>query len=1708
MKKASFPYTITETLYEGDRTSLFRAVRSADGLPVVLKVVDPRRGRPRDIERLKHEYTIGKILDRRTSVTPLALETYEGLPALVMEDFGESLDHFLGAPMPPERFLDLAVHIAEAVAELHRRDIIHKDLKPQNILVHAATGQVKLADFGLASRLPREHKASESPSLIEGSLPYLSPEQTGRMNRAIDSRADLYALGVTFYEMLTGRLPFEALDPLEWVHCHVARAPQPPSALVPELPEVLSAIVVKLLAKMAEDRYQTAGGLKHDLERCLAEWRARGRLEPFPLAEHDVSDRLQIPQKLYGREDEVAALLRAFERVVATGSPEIVLVSGYSGIGKSALVHELHKPIVRERGFFVSGKSDQYKRDIPYSTIVQAFRALVHQILAESEVRIASFRQQLLAALGINGQLLVEVIPQVELVIGRQPAVVDLPPTEAQNRFRVVFRHFIGVFARKEHPLALFLDDLQWADSASLGLLHDLMTHPETRHLLVIGAYRDNEVTASHPLILTLEQVRKEGARVSDIVLGPLSREHLATLLCDMLHCRRADVAPLSDLVHDKTAGNPFFAIQLLTALHEGRLLEFDGRAGAFRWDVAEIREKGFTDSVVDLMIEKLVRLPGSTQEALKQLACLGNTAEVAILTIAYGRSEEVLHADLWEAVLAGFVLHQDGTYRFFHDRIHEAAYSLIPEEVRAEVHLRIGRRLLSQLSEEAIAERVFDVANQLNRGALLITDPREKETLCRLDFLAGTKAKAAIAYASARSYLAQAAALLPPDAWSTRYEDTFTLYLQLAECEYLVGDFQRANALFGLTLENARSRLDRAKVYRLRLRFYQIAGRYGDAVAVALEAVRLFGVTVPESDEEIQAAAEAEIRQIPSNLRGRRITDLVDAPVATDTDARTIIGLLAESMPHAYLARPKLYPLIVVKALNLSLRYGNVEESSYIYSCYAIMLVSIGDIPRALQFSEISLRLNEKRSNTIWKGKVLANHGTLINFWGRHFATSLPILEQSFLACLDVGDFIFAGYAAFASVWLRLENGDPLDHVIEVAVKHAVFARKSHNDVAYNVIRIAEQFAACLKGATRAPTSFDDGTFGEAECVAALEKAGFSVGVASYHVMKQIAAFIHEQYAEALECAARAAQMPHEMMATTNEGAHHFYLALTLAALYPRAPAETQREFARTLEEELQRHKLWASSCPENFLNRHALVSAEVARVEGRVLDAERLYEQAICSARENGFVHNEALAYELASRFYRARGFDLFADTYLREARSCYARWGADRKVDQIDHRHPRLLQPRSLGAIATSTIRSEQLDLLSVTKASQTISGEIVLDKLLRTLLEVVLEQGGAQRGCLLLPRDRALFIEGEAAIEGGAMATRILESRPLSSCSAVPASIVNYVMRTKERVILDDAALASKYASDPYIARVRPRSLLCLPILRQGEVVGLLYLENDLAAGAFTDARLGALELLASQAALAIDNARLYRDAQEAIRLRDDFISVASHELNTPLTSLMLSLQSLLKIPAERRLEPATMDSFFQLMVRQGNRLTRLISELLDVSRIQADLLLLQLEDGVDLVEVVEDVVSRLRPDLERAACSLAVRGHAHVLGRWDRSRLEQVVTNLLSNAIKFGPRNPIEITIGEEAGLARVAITDHGRGIEPSQQQQLFGRFARGVSAEHYGGLGLGLYISRCIVAAHGGSIQVESQPGVGATFTVDIPRVPPAPAPAPAEKRG
>ncbi|QSQ27659.1 AAA family ATPase [Pyxidicoccus parkwayensis] len=1875
-------YALGDRLHAGHWATVHHAVRASDGRAILLKVLEPEHSRPEDLERLRKEYEVGRALAGLAVVEPLALSTFEGRPALELDDFpGAPLEKLVGTPMPVGAFLRLAVRLAGIVADIHERSVIHKELKPGNILFDPGSGELKVWNFSIAMRSPRAQPPPRAARLVEGALPYMSPEQTGWMNRSVDSRSDLYALGVTFYELLTGRLPFDARDPLEWVHCHVARTPPAPSTLVPHLAGVLSDIVLKLLAKLAEERYQTARGLQHDLERCLSDWQEKGRLVPFALGTHDVSDRLELPQQLYGREAELTELLRAFRRVVEQGAPELVLVSGYSGIGKSSLVRELHRPIVQERGFFISGKFDQYRRDVPYSTFAQAFAELVDQILTESEASVAAWRELLRQALGASAQLIIDIIPHVELILGPQPALPLLPPLEAQNRFHWVFRQFISVFARKEHPLALFLDDLQWLDSGSLKLLEELVLHPQTGYLLLLGAYRDNEVGPSHPLALTLDNIRKSDVLVHELVLAPLTVEHLGRFLADALRCPPGSAETLARLVHEKTAGNPFFAIQFLTTLHEEGLLEFDRGASRWRWDVAKIRAKGFTDNVVDLMVRKLKRLPPATQEVLKLAACAGNSTNLHTLAVISNQSGEQAASALSDAVREGLVLQQGDVYTFLHDRVQQGAYVLIEDERKKGVHLRIGRLLLASLDARSIEERVFEVVGQLNHGLALITDPAERDELARLNFLAGRKAKASIAYASARSFLAVAASLLPEDALESRYDFAFPLFLERAECEYLGGAFEQAESLFDLLLARAKSDFDQATVYELRLKLCHVAGRYDEAVAMGSKALQLFGVDIPEDDAVLGEATRAEAEAIQGNLRGRRIADLAQAAEATDPRVRAVIGLLSNVAPAAYIgSRPQVFPLIILKLVNHSLRFGHTRESCMGYSCYGLLLVSLyGDPRAAYEFSEMSLRLNQELGDISRRGTVMHLHGDHINFWSHHISTGFPILERGFLACLDGGDLVFANAIAFQIVWQAIERGDAIDDVIRFSRSYAAFARDSRNEPIHQTIRLEQQFLACLKGQTRGSTSFEDEAFQEAPCLAKIAEASFGCGIVFFHVMKLITAYLAGDDAEALQHADAAKKTLSAVMAMPMEATFYYFHALLLARIHPRRTDAEQRENMRTLEGYSQKLALWARSCPENFLTKHALVAAELARITGDELQAERRYEEAIRAARANGFVHWEAVANEVAAAFYRERRFETVTAAYLREARDCYVRWGAEAKVRQLARRHAHLREPAPLGPAAVFAARPEQFDLLSVVKASQTISGEMVRAQLLRTLLQVVLEQGGARRALLVLSREGELEVAAESAVgEEGAPGT-LFSPASQALAARAPASILQYAQRTREHVLLADAAAdAERFSGDPYFARARPRSVLCLPIRRQAELVAFLYLENDLVPGSFTPERLLALELLAAQAAislenalllerehagrveaetagrralllgeatalisstldyegvfeavtrlcarsfadwafidlneggtvvrlagahrdpqkepllrelserypasmgtatpvasvlqggalvhlpalsdeqirayardehhaalvhqlgtrsvlivplvardaplgavtfvaatphwfgtadvalavelgrraaLAIDNARLLAETQRALRLREEFLTVASHELRTPITSLRLSVEGLLRAAESgRAVSMESLNRSLHRVMSKTDRLEQLTGEILDVTRIEQGRLELERSE-VELDALVRTVLERLKPELTAAGCTVSFTCAEAVVGQWDAARLAQVVTHLLHNALKFGSGKPIEVVVSQEEGSARLVVRDHGMGIAPAQQGRIFERFERGVS-KNYGGMGLGLYLSRRIAESHGGSIQVQSVPGAGATFTVTLP---------------
>jgi len=1420
---------------------------------------------PSTLNRLSHEYGLRDELDGAWAVKPLELVRDGTRVMLVLDDAGgEPLQRLLGTPMEVGHFLRLAISIAIALGRLHRRGLVHKDIKPANILVNDATGEVRLTGFGIASRLPRERQAPDPPEVIGGTLAYMAPEQTGRMNRSIDSRSDLYSLGVTFYQMLTGSLPFSASDPMEWVHCHIARHPAPPNERMTAIPQAVAAVVLKLLAKNAENRYQTAAGVESDLRHCLSAWESFGRVESFPLGTQDAPDRLLIPEKLYGREPEIESLIAAFDRVVSDGKTQVVLVSGYSGIGKSSVVNELHKVLVPPRGLFASGKFDQYKRDIPYATLAQAFQSLVRQLFSKNDDEIGRWRRALLDAVGTNGQLMVNLIPELALIIGEQPSVPELPPQEGQNRFQRVFRRFVGVFARPEHPLALFLDDLQWLDNATLEMLEHLATHSEVTHLLLVGAYRDNEVGPTHPLRRILEAIRSVGGRVRETVLAPLTREAVEQMVADSLHCAQESTRPLALLIYEKTEGNPFFAIQFFMELSEEGLLRFDRGVAAWTWDVSRIQAKGFSENVVDLMAVKIGRLPMATRRALGQLACLGNIAQIANMALVHGGSEDRIHAALREAVLAGLILRVDAAYKFLHDRIHEAAYGLIPESERAAAHLRIGRALVTGTAPDALEDAMFDIVNHLNRGSALIEAQDERERVIAFNLIAGKRARSSTAYASARNYLVQATSLLSSDAWARRFQETFELYLLLSECEYLVGNFEAADTLFEMLLNRAPSELLRVKVHCLRIKLYQVAGRYDQGLAVALNALHAFGVAFPGGEQDIKAAIELQLHHLPANLAGRAIGDLVETPVAADPVKRAIIDLLVDAIPCAYIAQPPLFPLVTLEAVNRSIRDGNTDQSSYAYGVFALALVShVGDISSACQFSEMSLRLNERLNNPRLRGTLLHLHGDHVNFWRRHFATGLPILDEAFAACLEVGDLVYAGFLAFQTVWHLIEKGDVLADVLSSSTRYAAFAQQSRNDAVYQTIRLEQRFIASLQGRTKDPVTFDDDTLDEAACVAGITKAAFGCGIVFYHIMKQILGFLYGQYAKALASAEQAEPVLGAAMAMPIEATYHFFHALTLTALYPTEPAVDQERYRRLLDEKASKLRIWAEHSPENYRNRHALVSAEIARIEGRDVDAMRFYEQAIRSARENGFLHNEAIASELAGRFYLAVGLETNGYAHFRNARACFALWGADGKVRQLESLYPRLAAAEGPPRAETMDAAIERLDVTAVVKASQAVSGEIELAKLIERLMTVALENAGADRGLLVLPRKNDYLVEAVAEVDGG----EIMLRQEAHSDRAAPESLIRYVIRTHESVILDDATRPNPFAADEYIIRRQPRSVFCLPLVRQTAVAGVLYLENALTSHVFTPDRTALLSLLASQLAISLENTRLYSDLRE-------------------------------------------------------------------------------------------------------------------------------------------------------------------------------------------------------------------------------------------------
>ncbi|HLO51193.1 MAG TPA: AAA family ATPase, partial [Kamptonema sp.] len=1510
-------YQIIAIVYSGSRTLVYRAIRLSDRLPVVIKLLKNEYPSFSELVQFRNQYTIAKNLNSPLIVQTYNLEPYQNGYGLVMEDFGGiSLDEWTlkgKKSLPLKDFLEIAIALCNILDILYRDRIIHKDIKPSNILINPETKQVKLIDFSIASLLPRETQTLINPNVLEGTLAYISPEQTGRMNRGVDYRTDFYSLGITLYELLTGELPFQSSDPIELVHCHIAKAAPLVHEINPKIPFVISKIVKKLTAKNAEDRYQSALGLKFDLEKCLTQLQETGKIDSFEIGRRDLCDRFIIPDKLYGREAEVETLLQAFERVanppeslLAKGrnrGVEMMLVAGFSGIGKTAVVNEVHKPIVRQRGYFIKGKYDQFQRNIPFSAFVQAFRDLMGQLLTESDVQIQKWRNQILEAVGENGQVIIKVIPELARIIGQQPAVPELSGTAAQNRFNLLFQKFTQVFTTAEHPLVIFLDDLQWADSASLKLMQLLMA--DTGHLLLMGAYRDNEVNPTHPLMLALSEIQKTQAIINTITLAPLSQDQVNQLVADTLKCTESLAVTLSQLVYQKTQGNPFFATQFLKALHQDNLIKFTpptpsyqgGTTRGWQCDIAQVNQLALTDEVVAFMALQLGKLPQSTQQALQLAACIGNQFDLTTLAIVSEQSEIETAAALWKALQEGLILpigdvykfyvgqesqivtqetSQIVRYKFLHDRVQQAAYSMIPDDSKQATHLQIGQLLLRNTVLADREEKLFDIANQLNRGRYLLNDPEEKERLSQLNLLAGRKAKTSTAYSAACEYMTTGMELLREDCWNTQYELCFALHKERVEVEYLNGNIEGSQVWLDRTLEQAKTPLEKAEIYNLAIIQYTLRAEYPEAIAAGIKALSLFGIDI--NDDDFESVRDREIATAQAILESRAIASLSDLPMMTDPEKKMATKLAIAMGPPTYRSHQRLWSVICAKAVNLCLQYGNTPEIGYIYPAYGgLRGYALNNYQNTGELIDLTLQLMPKFNNSSAESVAYLMIGSSLRHWSHPLKVASQDYQNSYQIGLESSNLQYAAYAFGHNMYCRFYQGVELKQ-LEAEINHSLaFSQKQKNQWAIDLLTGGQMLVANLRGTTTwsEPIEYD--------YLERCKKHKNWQVICIYNILKSQILYLCDRPEEALESAEKA---ENEIVNVAPQGLlpyarHRFIYALLLCQSYERIPQVQQSDLWQKLIEYKQQLAVWAQNCSENFSAAYELISAEMARISGDKLLTIELYDRAIAAASKNELLQEEALANELAAKFYLEWNKEKVAQAYMIDAYYCYARWGAKAKIEDLEKRYPKLLdlirnQPRffstfnetiSGGKISFthSSSVSDALDLTTMLKASQAISGEIELNKLLAILLKIVSANAGASKCVLLLKQDIELQVA--ALMEEGQEPQ--ISSTPLALSQDVAISLVNNVKHSLEAIVLVDASLSPQFAGDPYIKQYQPKSILCSPIINQGLLIGILYLENNLTVGAFTSDRVELLNLLCTQAAISLENARLYERSQQTL-----------------------------------------------------------------------------------------------------------------------------------------------------------------------------------------------------------------------------------------------
>ncbi|MGE0173590.1 MAG: diguanylate cyclase [Oligoflexales bacterium] len=1474
-------YRITAKIFESPRSLVLRAVRRVDDVPVILKILQEEYFNDEETERYKHEFEITNQVHSPFIINALKLKTRHNSPYIEFEDIGgEPLVKLIRHhTFETTELLEIATKIAEGIGDFHAQNIIHKDISSHNIVYNINTRALKIIDFAIASMLESEQIDLKNPQNLEGSLPYMSPEQTGRMNRKLDYRTDFYSLGIVLYELFTGKKPFRAEDPLKLIHFHIAKQPVPPNEEDPSIPKAISNIIMKLISKTAEERYQSSFGLKEDLKYCIEELRKNGDIRTFTLGRRDRPDKFTIPEKLYGREKEKKSLLQSFKNTLR-GAKEIALISGYSGIGKSSLVNELHSALTESSGYFLTGRFSEFEKNVPYSGLISALGGLVRQILTEPSDVLEQWQTRLTGALKVNISDLTDTIPELGILLDTETITNNRTSTDFDQRFHLALKRFLSIICDQDRPVVLFLDDIQWMDAASTKLLTQIIGSKNIAGLFFIGAYRDNQISRGHFLFSALKSLTSQGVKVNEIKLSPLGMDDLTTMVADTLHHTKQEVRSLAQLLLEKTAGNPFFVEEFLKSLHQQNLLTFDVKTGKWEWSISKITSQQMTDNVIDLLSHKIKNLPENTQDLLRYAACIGPKFRASvILKVLKLATDKVLEA-IKNAQNNGLIKPIESTsklqdakslkvhdneydFQFTHDRIRNAAYNLNSASEKKRIHYAIGNILFEGFDKNANSSLIYEITNHLNYSMDLCKDEKERIELCNLNLLAARKAKSVNAAKTAFSFLSKSTSLLGPNAWTSHYPLTLNVHSLLCQCAFLIGKKETTEKTFQTITKNAKSFLDTLPAFEAKIHAEISENNMVEAAAIGRSLLRKLKCKVPKKPSSLSLGFS--FLRTRQRLRGMTNDQLLAIKPMEEPRAIAKMRIQFAIAQCLYFTSPRSIILIICDAIRSSLKHGNYKGSPYFYACYGMLLCGISnDYEQGYRFGNLALDLVKKQNNKMYKSAVLLSYNVFIRHWKEHLKTTLDSLLESHNVGIETGEHEFATHAGMAYCYHSFLVGVDLEELVSQCQKFVEAIQSINQKGSIYLLSLFHQVTLNLLGLNTSPISLSGEAYNEMETLKRHERINDRQGIFANFFLRAQLCYLFGDYDQAVRCILTCKRYVDSVFSTAFVPSFYFYESLIYAAVYRASTSSQQKKLKTIISSNVKLLKGYAAHAPMNQSHRIALIEAECFRLNNDELSAQKRYDAAIIDAEKFGYTQELALSHELAARFYVEKERSFIATSYMKKAKYYYNRWGARSKVRHLEEKYPQLIFAKNgnkTPSTTVSTTSSSNIDIATLKKALLAIAEETVHSKMLEIIINNAIEFAGAQKGVLLLKKGMGedYSVEAEGSID--LKHPKILQSTPYQESKNLCEPVINFVKRTKQSIVIGNACLHQNKIPglhlNRYIVKNKVKSILCIPILngfdKDSNLIGILYLENNRATNTFTEERIETLEIICLAAA---------------------------------------------------------------------------------------------------------------------------------------------------------------------------------------------------------------------------------------------------------------